>query len=200
MQVQLRFLPLLLAVATASATASTLVVSSSGMFSSSTPASSFSAPDETYSLSFDLSSTPATSGVSPGNSFNVAYGDFSYKVNGVASTAPVGSITFYNGAVSGLLTVCFEIACPGNGIPEDGLVFEGDAAYSGSEAAPTLLPGSYTPSLQGVVVDGDPVVLDSKNPLKITNAALVVTPEPPSMLLLGTGLFAMIGVAKSRYA
>ncbi len=201
MQLRFALLSACFALAAGSAGASTLVVSSSGTFSNSTPASSFSAPDGTYSMSFDVSSTPAVSGASPGNSFDVAYTDFSYKVNGVASTAPVGSVTFYNNSVSGLLTVCFVTACPGNGIPADGLVFEGLQAYSGSETDPTILPGVYHPSLEGVVVNGDPILLSSDAPLDITGSTPpTVTPEPPSMLLLGTGLFAMAAVAKLRYA
>lgn len=180
MQARLKSLPLLLALATTGAGASTLVVSSTGTFSASTPTSSTSAPNGSYALSFDISSTPSVSGVSAGNSFDVAYSNFSYTVNGVASTAPVGSITFYNGAISGLLSVCFTAACPGNGIPADGLVFEGAQAYSGSESDPTILPNVYSPSLEGIVVNGNPILLSSDGPLTITatGTPASVTPEP----------------------
>lgn len=197
MQLYLKLLPAVLALAVSSAGATTYVVSSSGTFSNSTPTSSISAPGGTYSLSFDVSSNPVVSGVFIGNSFNVAYTDFSYTVNGNASTAPVGSITFYNSDISGLLTVCFISTCPGNSIPADGLVFEGAQAYSGSETYPTILPGSYSPSLQGIVVNDDPIQLSSDERLDISaSTPASVTPEPPGVLLLGTGLLAMAGVTR----
>ncbi len=96
-----------------SASASSLVFSAAGTFSGNTPVSTFSQPDGTWSLSFDIASDPAATNVSIGNGFDVNYSDLVFSVNGSTVTAPVSDIRLFNGAISGLFSICFTTACPG---------------------------------------------------------------------------------------
>ena len=59
--------------ASSTASASTLVVSDSGTFSSTTPVSAISTPGGAFSLSFSVNSPPTVSSVVPGAEFDVAY-------------------------------------------------------------------------------------------------------------------------------
>ncbi len=176
------FLVFLLAV---SVSASPLAVSATGDFSSSTPASAFSQPGGSWSLSFDIASNPPVTNVATGSGFDVSYSDFVFSVNGSPVTTPVAAIRVFNSSISGLFSVCFTAACPGNGIPANAIVFEGTQAYSGSESSPTILAGVYKTSLAGVVVNNNPIVFASESPVTIAAS----TPEPSTFFLLGAGLF-----------
>ena len=173
-----------------SVSASPLVVTATGTFSSDTPVSTFSQPGGTWSLAFDTASNPSVSAVSIGNGFDASYSDFSLTVNGSPVTASVADIRFFSSSVSGLFSICFTSACPGNGIPTDALVFEGPQVYSSSEASPTILPGLYDASLAGVLIDNNPYILASESPVSISSA-----PEPSVLVMLGVGL-SMLGLAR----
>ena len=171
-----------------SASASSLVISATGTFSGSAPVSTFSQPDGSWSLSFDIASDPPATNVSIGNGFDASYSDFVFSVNGSLVTTPVSDIRFFNSAINGLFSICFTTACPGNGIPRNAIVFEGAQAYSGSETSPTILPGVYDTSLAGVVVNNNPVVFAYESSVSISASA----PEPSTIVLLGTGLLVVV--------
>ena len=153
----LRLLVLCLAVpvlATTTAFASTLLVTESGTFSSITPTSAISAPNGTFSISFNVSSQPTVLS-SSANQFDVAYSNFSYKLNGVADLFAVGSVTFFDNLDGGLFSVCFSNPCQASSGTNHTLAFLGPQVYTDSSASPTLTPGSYANVASDAFVNGN---------------------------------------------
>ena len=185
---------LLLTVPTAFA--STLFVTDSGTFSSATPVSGISTPGGTYSLSFNVNSTPTVSAVVPGVEFDVAFSNFSYLLNGTAVSTPIGGITFFNSGSLGLFNACFVATCLGS--PADVLSIKGAQAYSGSEASPTLLMGTYPISTAMLSVGTVVNSLAYDSPVVIAQSPIAVTPEPSTLLFLGTGLTGLLSLSRRR--
>ncbi len=174
-----------------------LTVSTSGVYGSTIPASSLTTPGAAWSLSFTVDSAPSVSNVSLGNGFDVPYSDFDYRLNGSAVTLPVADIRFFNAILNngggGMFSVCFENACPGNGVPATALVFEGPQAYNGSESSPAILSGNYTPTLTGVR-DGSLREVLPNGVVQIAGAS-VATPEPANLFLVACGFFFILGAS-----
>lgn len=165
-----------------SACASPISISGGGTFSASTPSSSFTGPSQPWSFAFLVDSNPVVSNVN-GASFDAAFSNFSYVLNGspVAIT-PVG-IKFFDAAVTGMFSICFISDC---GPTSNGIQFAGPQMYSGATSAPTILTGSF-PSDSTVVFFG--TTLDFQ--ANVTVQTVAGAPEPMTLSLMGAGLLGL---------
>ena len=130
---------------TVAAQATPLSVTESGKFSSSTPTSSISAPNGTFALSFNVDSSPTVVS-SSANQFAVVYSNFSFLLNGIADTAKVGSISFFDSADSGLFSICFSTPCPADAQSTNSLVFLGPQVFKGLSSNPQIAVSTLLPA------------------------------------------------------
>jgi hypothetical protein len=173
-----------------SASAEVLTVTENGVWGANASTTPWSAPNETWNFSFQISSNPAVSNViqTPfGAFFDGAFSNFNYTLNGAAVSTPLPEITWFSSGYGGLFDVNWA-----------GVSFEpeGDQAYTGSESDPTIVPGTYELGLYSGVFLGEDL-----EPLAgdvVIAGAQAPTPEPSSFFLLGTGLLALAGLARRK--
>lgn len=184
-------LVVVLVLGTMSASADTLLVSESGVWGATAPTTTWSAPNQSWSFSFLVLSTPAVSGVNEtihGSYFDATFNDFVYTLDGAQVSTATPEITWYSSGYGGLINVNF---------PSGGPSFEseGDQAFTGTASDPTITPGVYPlGSYSGVFLFNPTQLLPLTGDLSITETAQVA-PEPSSLLLLGTGLLGLAGLA-----
>jgi hypothetical protein len=178
-----------------SLTASTITYNASGTFNSSTPSSAYSGPDETWSLSFDVNSTPVVSNVDAGGYFDAAFSDFSYSLDGVAVAITPVDIRFFSALDYGGFDICFTIACQYFNSPTDGIEIETSQLFTGSESAPTMSAGNFPWIEMSLFVDSSyyPQV-----PPGTGSVEALATPEPSSILMLGSGLLLALAGRRPR--
>jgi len=191
----LRFGVLLIA---ASLSASSIVISDTDTFPSTTGNSEFSAPDETYSFSFVVNTTPGVYNVDPGNYFDVDFLDFTYSLNGSPVDITPVDIRFFNTSQLGMFEICFTTACSFFNNPSDGFVFIGQAGqqmYTGPESAPTMLTGTFAPNFAYLYIDSNEYFEYFQNPRTPTHFIVAATnpvPEPSTILTLGAGFLSLL--------
>jgi hypothetical protein len=191
---------------------STLLVSTSGTYSSATPSSSWTAPLENWSFSFDISSTPSVSQVTDGSSttaggFDPVISNFVYKLNGTPVNVAAVETFYFDTDYGGLITICFfgcnlDVA---SYTPVNGFIFYGNQAYSGSESAPTILAALLAETNDGGNPGNELIV--SGTQYNQTNGSIDTTttnavPEPFTMKLNAAGLLmlAAVGLKRKRRA
>jgi hypothetical protein len=170
-----------------SLSASTLSVNVDGIYADGTPTTSWSAPGDTWSISFLIASNPVVSNVNEGysgntpqGSFDAAFKSFVYLLNGSPVNVGTVDIAFYSRALSGLFNVCF-FGCNASNTPIDGFTFWGPPAFSGDLTAPTILPGSYPVGVTELKVGTG--FIDQPN------GTVTITPESSTFfLVLATGV------------
>lgn len=161
--------------------ASPLLLTADGTFSSTTPTSSFTAASEPWSLSFQVDSNPAVLGSDAGIDFDTSFTNFAYTLNGSPVALTPANIQFYNANQFGGINVCFSPACTENSDPTNGLEIEGPQLYTGSETSPTIVPGTYDTSFLEAFVDTNAYEMDNS---AITISAISSVPEPRTLFLM----------------
>jgi hypothetical protein len=172
-------------------TASTLLVTTGGTFASGTPASSWSAAGDTWTVSFDVSSMPSVSSSSLIVSY-ISFTNFVYALNrSPVDVGPVG-IAFFNSSFGGLFDLYFFGTETGS---VTGFSFTGPQAYTGSESAPTIVPGTYveeTATTEPIRIGPNDVYLSGVTfPQGVGSVQITSVPEPPGFI----PLFTLLGLA-----
>jgi hypothetical protein len=151
---------------------------------------------------------PAVSNAVAGQWFDVVFKNFNYRLNGASVALNVANIRFFSNANSGFFNVCFNSPCGGLD-PIDGFglfnsfMSNSGQLYSGSESAPTMLTGVYTPAMivLGVGNSGPGfenlfTIQDLSIPPQFRpdpSAVLIAAvPEPSTLLLVGVVVLALI--------
>jgi hypothetical protein len=165
-----------------SASASPISISGGGTFSASTASSPFTGPSQTWNFAFLVDSNPVVSNVNSG-SFDPAFSNFSYVLNGSPVAITPVEIKFFDAAVTGMFAICFSSAC---GQTANGLQFAGPQMYSGATSAPTILPGGFTSTI--FVAFFGTTLYPQAN---VTVQAVASTPEPMTLSLMGAGLLGL---------
>jgi hypothetical protein len=171
------------------------LVSESGVFAANAPITAESAPNAAFSYSFLTSSTPVVNYTIPpfipacGSAcgFDAQFSDFTYTLNGTTVDTGTPDLSWFNTDAGGLIDLAFA----------DGqFSLYGDQAYSGQESAPTILPGIYPLDPTQSVFELD-MAGDGATPL-YGDLEITATPEPSSLLLLGTGLAGLAAGLRRR--
>jgi hypothetical protein len=167
----------------ATASASPISISGSGTFSASTPSRPFSGPSDTWAFAFLVDSNPVVSNVALGMTFDVAFSNFTYDLNGSPVAIAPADILFFNTATEGMFEICFPSAC---GPTSAGFSFAGPQMYSGSESAPTILTGDFTSTIFDIFTGT--LLYTQEN---VTVHAVASTPEPITLSLVGAGFLGL---------
>jgi hypothetical protein len=165
--------------------AGTLTVTDSGVWAGGAPTTTESAPGESWSLSFQVESSPTPISYTTGVQTVVPITNLIFDLNGLAvqSEPSGGSVELFTGEG-------FRLYFPN----ADALQIQDNAQlYSGTEASPTVLPGSYPPGFanNAFLFDNATSSFYNFTSNDIVIASSTATPEPSSFLLLGAGLAAL---------
>ncbi len=172
----------------ASMSAGTITYSDSGTFSAATPTSTYSAPNETWSLSYSGDTNPVVFGIQPGNYFSADFTGLAYSLNGSALAITPSNIEFFSSGDAGMFNLCMiSTAC------DSGFYFQGPQMYTGSESAPTMVGGSFT-STSLAINTGTGYVTQPNTTVQGVASGV---PEPSTFLTFFVGLLAVAGIRYS---
>jgi hypothetical protein len=166
--------------------AATISYTDSGTFSTSTPTSAFSGAGEPWTFAFQADSNPAILSFGNGG-FNFAFSNFSYTLDTLPVAITPTFIRFFSGTNGGGFLICFNgttaASCTdGLGSP----LFGQPQMYTGTTAAPTLIPGMFSITSFAAVVNS--TVFDQPNTTVVATASV---PEPSTLLTLAAGLLVL---------
>jgi hypothetical protein len=173
----------------AGAFAGTVTYSIGGTFPNTAPVSTYSAPNATWSMTFQITNPPVVFS-STAVSFNTTYTNANYTLNGVNIPVTGSVISF---AVATLIFSGFSLFLDSG--QNFTLVSEGvnPALYSGGNLTPTLLTGTFSyPQVDlQIVSPASSTLSNTTGNLVVTAVAPPGTPAPTSVLLVSTGLAAL---------
>jgi hypothetical protein len=170
------------------ASASPLLVTAGGTFSSGDTADALVTPGDMFSLSFIVDSNPALLPADyDSDSFEIPVTDFDYALNGTPVSATPTDIRFFTSALGGGFEVDFPTADA-----DAEFLFGPDQLFSGPTSAPVFSVGTFA-SDTWTLFDDNNVDAGTASPLQIT-------PEPSSIPVLLCGGLALVAVRFKKLA
>ena len=166
-----------------------LFITESGVFSSTDTPGMLVAPSGTFNFSFDVLSTGGAVGSTVTSlGFDVAFSNFSYKLNGATINSTPTDINFDTLANGGGFEVEF-----GLGLNAPNFSISGAQVFTGTTAAPVFATGSY--SVSGITYS-DPSNFDSVP--TAANLSVTPAPEPSTTLFASVGILALVGLSVKK--
>jgi hypothetical protein len=170
----------------ASAFAANVTISTGGTFRAGDSTGPYSAPNGTWTLSFQVASQPVATNVTA-NQFTTTYTNGVFTLNGTPITLTGSSVTFVN---SGSFNMLLD---PANEFEDNTEV----SLYSGSTSSPTIVPGVYQLAVAFIFAypSQSPFYVSDPETGNVTITAASGTPTPSPTPLPPSVTLVLIGLA-----
>ncbi len=187
---------------TVAAKADNYLVSESGVFGAGAPTTAESAPGATFSYSFLMSSMPTINFITnfggPDCGFDTPFSNFRYTLNGAPVLLSGPDVEFFGSAFGG-----GAIIAPNAGVNTDNFNLETASFaqfFTGTAldpfGNPTMVPGVYAVDPDFSIFQTD-YSFSGGTPIS-GYLSISQTPEPNSIILLGSGLAGLGGLLRRR--
>jgi hypothetical protein len=173
------------AILSASAFAANVVITASGTYNSTAPTNAYTAPNAPWTLSFQVGSTPTVNS-NDSTEFGTVFTIGVFTLNGVSVPVTGSRVVFFSSNTS------FDIFL--DSAANTQFIVSGPPLFSGTTSSPTMLSGSFTPtlveSMTNTSVFGGFFYGFSTGNSNVVVSPLVMpaTPAPTSVILVSLGL------------